>query len=326
MTPRIGRARQRGIAGCCAALLLLAWAHATVAGAAAPPLPEAWTRAPTITLWPGEAPGSAGFQVQALPATWPPGFIRNVRMPALHVFRPATPNGRAVLVIPGGAYQFVSVLNEGVELAPRLNALGFTVFVLTYRLPGEGWADRSRVPLQDAQRAMRVIRSRAGEYGIDPATVSVIGFSAGGHLAAMLATRHAEATYAAVDAADRLDARPLAVALVYPVATMRQPWTHGLSRELLLGGNPSDALVAANSAESLVSPATPPLFIVHALDDEAVPAQNSIGLAEALRAAQRPFEIHLLQEGGHAFGIGRPGTPSAYWVDQFGAWVTRLVP
>ncbi len=137
-------------------------------------------------------------------------FLRNVVKPDLHVFRPARANGHAVLVIPGGAYWFVSVANEGAELAERLTPLGITVFVLTYRLPGEGWKHRSDVPLQDAQRAMRVIRSSASRFGIDADKLSVLGFSAGGHLAATLATAHAEQTYARVDSADELSARPLA--------------------------------------------------------------------------------------------------------------------
>jgi acetyl esterase/lipase len=289
-------------------------------------LPASWRQAPAISLWPAQAPGAGDFRAQDLPPDWFAGFLRNVESPQLRVFTPERPNGHAVLVIPGGAYQFVSVINEGVELAPRLTAQGFTVFVLVYRLPGEGWPDRSRVALQDAQRAMRVIRSQARRHGVDPDRVSVIGFSAGGHLAAMLATRHAEQTYAVVDASDSLDPRPLGVALVYPVATMKSPWTHELSRKLLLGEQATPMEIDRNSAELRVTGSTPPLFIVHALDDEAVPAENSIRMMDALREAKRPHEIHLLQEGGHAFGIGRPGTPSAFWVDQFGAWVSRLAP
>jgi acetyl esterase/lipase len=296
--------------------------------AASPPplkeLPTNWQEAPAIALWPGSPPGAGDFRPQVLPQAWPVGFIRNVDAPHMKVFVPAQPNGHAVLVIPGGAYQFVSVVNEGAELAPRLTSLGFTVFVLVYRLPGEGWPDRSRVALQDAQRAMRLIRARSQQYHVEADKVTAIGFSAGGHLASMLSTRHAEPTYLPVDAADRLDPRPLGVALVYPVVTMRKPWTHGLSRDLLLGEQASEMEVDRSSAELRVNESTPPLFIVHALDDEAVPAENSIRLMAAMRAAKRPYEIHLLQEGGHAFGIGRPGTPSAYWVDQFGAWAGRL--
>ena len=294
---------------------------------AAPPpsqLPPHWRSAPTIRVWPGAAPGAAQFRPQPLPPDWTEGYLRNIETPLLHVFRPERPNGHAVLVIPGGAYWFVSVVNEGAELAPRLTSLGYTVFVLGYRLPGEGWPSRADVPLQDAQRAMRVIRSRAGEFGVDATRVSVIGFSAGGHLAATLATGHSERLRAPGDDIDRLEARPLGVALIYPVITMLQPWTHGLSRELLLGAEATDALVQRRSPEFHVTPATPPALLVHALDDTAVPAENSQRFARALLAAGRPHELHLLQEGGHAFGVGRPGTTSAQWIALFDAWLARL--
>jgi acetyl esterase/lipase len=245
-------------------------------------------------------------------------------MPELHVFLPERPNGRSLLVMPGGAYWFVSVVNEGAELAPLLTRKGYAVFVLTYRLPGEGWAARADVPLQDAQRAMRLIRSRASAYGIDPARLAALGFSAGGHLAATLATRHADRTYAPVDAADAMDARPVATALIYPVITLRDPWTHELSRSLLLGEKPDRATIDRHSAELRVSAATPPLFLVHAMDDTAVPVDNSLRMMQAMREAGRPVEAHLLQEGGHAFGIGRPGTPSAQWIDLMCAWLERI--
>jgi acetyl esterase/lipase len=288
------------------------------------PVPAHWSAAPRIALWPGSPPGAATFDATPPPADWPASYRRSVAMPELHVFRPERPNGRAILAIPGGAYWFVSIVNEGADLAPRLNERGYTVFVLTYRLPGEGWAARADVPLQDAQRAMRVIRSRAREFGLDARQVSVIGFSAGGHLAATLATRHADVTYAPVDAVDALDARPQAAALVYPVVTLRDPLTHALSRRLLLGDAPSPVDVDRRSAERHVDAATPPLFLVHAIDDTAVPAENSLQMMQAMRSAARPVELHLLQEGGHAFGVGRPGTPSAQWIDLLCAWLDRL--
>lgn len=286
-------------------------------------LPKAWNDAPTIPLWPGDAPGASDFKAQPLPANSPPVFLRNVLKPDLHVFRPARPNGQAVLVIPGGAYWFVSVANEGAEVAERLNALGITVFVLTYRLPAEGWKRRSDVPLQDAQRAMRVIRSNASRYAIDAGKLSVLGFSAGGHLSATLATAHADRTYDPVDAADELSARPLAAALIYPVITMEAQWTHGMSRKLLLGDDPSDAEVERRSPERHVNGSTPATFIVHAYDDSAVPVENSLRFLSAMRAAKRPVEAHLLQEGGHAFGVGIPGSSSEEWVPTFAKWLAR---
>ena len=199
-----------------------------------------------------------------------------------------------------------------------------TVFVLTYRLPGEGWQSRSDVPLQDAQRAMRVIRTHARHFRINPDKLSVLGFSAGGHLAATLATQHSEITYTGVDAADRLSARPLAAGLVYPVVTMEPPWTHAQSRSLLLGDSPTDAEVQRRSAEHHVDAATPPIFMVHSFDDGAVPIENSLRLMTAMREAQRPVEAHLFQEGGHGFGVGHPNTPSEHWTAVFASWVRRV--
>ena len=320
--------RRRLIIG--GALLAMKAALAPAADEPAPPppatLPDNWRRAPSIALWPGAAPGASGYRAQPLPAGWSSAYRRNIESPELQVFRPRRPNGVAVLVIPGGAYWFVSVVNEGAELAPRLTARGYTVFVLTYRLPGEGWNSRADVPLQDAQRALRLIRSRAAEFRIDPARTAVIGFSAGGHLAATLATQHGESTYAAVDAADALDATPYAVALIYPVVTLRDPWTHEMSRRLLLGEQATAAAIDRRSAELHVDSTTPPLLLVHAMDDTAVPVENSLRLMNAMREAGRPVEAHLLQEGGHAFGVGRPGTPSAQWIDLWSAWLERLAP
>ena len=293
----------------------------------APPksLPKAWTEAVSIPLWPTGAPGAADFKAQPLPPDSPPVFLRNIVNPDLRVFRPARPNGHALLVIPGGAYWFVSVANEGVELAERLTPSGITVFVLTYRLPGEGWKHRSDVPLQDAQRAMRVIRSNASAFAIDPGKVSALGFSAGGHLTATLATAHAEQTYAPGDSTDEMSARPLATALVYPVITMANQWTHAMSRKLLLGDNPTEAEVQRRSAERQVDSSTPPSFVVHAYDDAAVPVENSLHFVAAMREAKRPVEAHFLQEGGHAFGTGLPGTPSEEWIPTFSKWLTRTV-
>jgi acetyl esterase/lipase len=228
------------------------------------------------------------------------------------------------MLVPGGAYWFVSFVNEGIDVARALNERGFTAFVLTYRLPGEGWSARADVPLQDAQRALRLVRARAAQYAVDPTTVSVVGFSAGGHLAATLATAHAERCYPPVDATDEQSARPHAAALIYPVVTMREPWTHELSRKLLLGERPARSAIDRRSAELHVDSTTSPLFLVHAFDDSAVPVENSLRLLDAMRKARRPVEAHLLQEGGHAFGVGRPNTPSAQWIDAFAAWLQRV--
>jgi len=173
----------------------------------------AWPDVPvnTIELWPTSPPGAPRpSPAQRLTDTGAPGrpsrLLRGVARPFMKVFRPARPNGSALLVTPGGGYSVIVVDAEGYQIGPWLQARDWTVFVLYYRLPGEGWANRGDVPLTDAQRAMRMIRARAREFGIDPGRVGALGFSAGGHVCGELASRHADQVYAPVDAADRLSA------------------------------------------------------------------------------------------------------------------------
>ncbi|WP_227698474.1 alpha/beta hydrolase [Sphingomonas hengshuiensis] len=287
------------------------------------PLPEAWRAAEVIPLWTGAMPES-GFKAHPVPADSPGTFLRNIETPAMRLFRPARPNGAAVLVIPGGAYDFISILNEGVSVAENLTAKGYTVFVLTYRLPGEGWSHRADVPLQDAQRALRTIRAKAADFGLQQGRFAVLGFSAGGHLAATLATDFGQEVYTARDATDRLDARPDAVGLIYPVITAKPPFTHGLSAERLLGTRPTPEAIARRSPADRVTTATPPTFLVHSLDDGAVPVENSLLMLEALRAAKRPVEAHFFEEGGHGYGLGAPEASTGHWIDSFDLWLQRV--
>ena len=283
-----------------------------------------------IRLWPGRAPGAP----IVLPAprivdrTATSGFrdrvAEGVAEPALKVFRPARPNGAAMLIVPGGSYARVAMDKEGYETARRMNAAGVTAFVLYYRLPKDGWDRRADVPLQDGQRAMRLIRANAGRYGVDPARVAAIGFSAGGHLTASLSTRHSAEVYAPVDAADRLPARPALVGLAYPVITMTPPFAHPGSAQNLLGETPSPEALAAYSPEKRVDARTPPTFLFHAVDDATVPVENSIAYLAALRAAKVPAELHVFEEGGHGCGIHlAQGKPAAAWPDLFLAWAGR---
>ena len=211
-----------------------------------------------------------------------------------------------------------------IELWGReMTARGYTVFVLVYRLPGEGWNGRADVPLQDAQRAVRVIRARSGEYGCDPARLYTVGFSAGGHLAASLATDFAQAVYPGADKADELSARPRGVGLVYPVISQEPGIGHAESSLRLLGENPSADLIARRSPARHVTAQTPPSFMVHAMDDPAVPVENSFIMLRALRAAQRPAEAHFYEEGGHGFGLGPPDRPVRSWIELFANWIER---
>ncbi|WP_179562966.1 alpha/beta hydrolase [Sphingomonas sp. R3G8C] len=285
-------------------------------------LPAAWREAEVVPLWDGPPPGGT-FAPPQRPAGLAATFITGVSAPALHVFRPRQSNGRSLLVIPGGAYSFVSVRNEGLDVAQAFTALGYTVHVLVYRLPGEGWTARADVPLADAQRAMRRIRALAPRHGLDPVQVAVMGFSAGGHLAASLLTGYREPLFAPGDHLDTLDARPACGVLVYPVIAMRAPYGHALSRELLLGPDPDAALVARRSPAEHVDAQTPPTMLAHAFDDPAVPWQNSTAFIEAMQAARRPVEAHFFEEGGHGFGTGPANAPAGQWPRLAAAWLDR---
>jgi acetyl esterase/lipase len=283
-----------------------------------------------VPLWPGAIPGRRGTPIvrriadQSHDPATPDRWVSGIDRPLLVVRRPARPNGAAVLVMPGGGYGFLSYDNEGTRQAAWLTARGVTVFILLYRLPGEGWADRALVPLQDAQRAMRVIRAGATRFAIDPQRVAVLGFSAGGHLAGSLATRHAERSYRPVDAADALPARPDLAGLIYPVVGLEATFTHAGSRDALLGRDAPAALRRTASVETRVTAATPPTFLVHAGDDGLVPVANSLALYTALLAAKRPAELHVFDEGGHGFGTRLPPTmPASAWPDLFAAFARR---
>lgn len=283
-----------------------------------------------IDLWPGTPPGRTDARIirriddQSNDPARPDRWITGIERPILVVRRPARPNGAAMLVVPGGGYGFLSYDNEGTSQAAWLNARGITAFILLYRLPAEGWARREDVPLQDAQRAMRLIRARAGRYAVDPGRVGVLGFSAGGHLAGSLATRHGEAVYAPVDAADRIDARPDVAGLVYPVVSLDAPFTHGGSRDMLLGNGASADARRARSVEVRVDSATSPIFLVHACDDGLVPPANSIALFQAMQNAKRPVALHIFEDGGHGFGVRLPRTMQASaWPELFATFAAK---
>ncbi|MBT0667908.1 alpha/beta hydrolase [Novosphingobium profundi] len=285
---------------------------------------------PSIPLWPGKAPGAPAKlpERKVQQTSKDPGFddrwLTGIATPSLEVRQPAYRDGSAVILLPGGGYGFLAWDNEGEEQARWLTARGVTCFILSYRLPDEGWAKRGLVPLQDAQRAMRLVRSRAGEFGIDPQRIAVLGFSAGGHLGGSIATRFDEKTYAPVDKADGVSARPDLAGLIYPVITLSKPFTHAGSRDNLLGEGAPAAEAEYASVENRVTADTPPVFLTASSDDGLVPIGNSLAMYNAMLEKQRPVEFHGFDRGGHGFGARlKSDTPAHAWPDLFHAYGTR---
>ncbi|WP_158211898.1 alpha/beta hydrolase [Robiginitalea sediminis] len=253
--------------------------------------------------------------------------ISKVQVPEIEVYLADTTRqtGKAVLILPGGGYRILAYHWEGTQFARWLQARGITGVVLKYRLPdSRSLTEAHLVPLSDAQRAMRLLREKATQWTIDPGKIGVMGFSAGGHLAASLSTQYEARVYEPVDRADLLSSRPDFSVLVYPVITFSASAVHSGSREALLGPSPSDSLLRFFSPELQVGPETPPAFLLHAADDTGVPVANSLAYYEAMRAAGRPATLHLVPEGGHGFAMARGDAYLSRWVEWLEAWLLNL--
>jgi acetyl esterase/lipase len=279
---------------------------------------------PVIPLWPHEPPGGGGPSGPVRVSE--KGAVSNIAMPVLEVFAPTRPGRAAMLVAAGGGYKRIEMANEAYPAARWLAAQGITTFVLSYRLPPEGWNEGPLAPLQDAQRALRLIRANAARYGIDPHRVGVLGFSAGGHLMGLVSTRSAFASYQPGDAIDTESARPDMAALIYPVITLKPPYDHTSTRKSLVGPHPDQQASAEWSVETHVRSGCPPMFLVQAEDDPISDPVNTLIMAEACQRAGVPVELHRLPSGGHGFGMGKPGTPTSVLPGFYATWLHKEIP
>jgi acetyl esterase/lipase len=263
-------------------------------------------------LWPEGAPGAKGDA--------------EGDKPTLTIYLPPDQNatGAAVVICPGGGYGHLAVDHEGHQIAKWLNTLGVAGFIVKYRHRNSGAGYGHPAPLLDAQRAVRMVRSRAAEWGVDPGRIGILGFSAGGHLASTAGTHFDNGDPNAKDPIDRAGCRPDFMVLVYPVISLVEPYAHAGSRQNLLGKEPDPNLVEYLSNEKQVTPQTPPAFLIHTYEDTAVPAENSIYFYLALRRAKVPAEMHLYQKGPHGFGLGKDIGPASSWPTRCADWMRGL--
>lgn len=243
--------------------------------------------------------------------------LKGVTAPWLAMVRPAKSNGAAIISIPGGGYRHMAWDKEGLDIAHWFAARGVTGFALAYRLPHDGWAGGPMTPLADAQRAIRLVRSRAKEWGIDPNRIAVTGFSAGGHLCANLAAQFSLKTYEAKDEIDRLSARADLAAPIYPAIMVDSLGAALPAGESLFGKPLSAAQLVLHSPHLNVRDNAPPHFLLHAEDDPVVTPDHTLALRNALLAKKIPVETHLYAKGGHGFGIrNTKGLPVENWPER----------
>lgn len=273
----------------------------------------AWEPAPghtTLPLWPHPKAGTAA-EVDAttakdnLIAGKPVIRLANVSNPTITLYAPKKNNGAAVVVFPGGAYRILAIDLEGTEVCEWLNSIGVTCVLLKYRVPDSGPYPKSLAALEDAQRALGMVRAHAVEWHVDPQRIGVLGFSAGAHLAAALSTHFDQRLYDAVDAADQVSCRPDFAVIVYPgyLALSEQNF--------------------APNAEIHVTEKTPPSFIVQTEDDP-VHVENSTVYYLALKNAGVPVEMHLYAQGGHGYGLRRTGRPVTAWPQSVETWLYTI--
>ena len=262
-------------------------------------------------LWPDGAPGAKGEAEGDKPTL-------TIYLPA-----PEKATGAAVVICPGGGYGALAMDHEGHQIGQWLNSFGVAGFIVKYRHRNSGAGYGHPAPLQDAQRAIRTVRSRAQEWGVDPNRIGILGFSAGGHLASSAATHFNESFCEAKDKIDRVSCRPDFAVLVYPVISLTEPFTHTGSRRNLLGADADPALVEKMSNERQVTPQTPPTFLIATWEDRGVPVENSISFYLALRKTKVPAEMHIFLKGPHGFGLGQKLEATSAWPKLCEKWMEQ---
>ncbi len=274
-----------------------------------------------MPLYPGAIPNSRKVPDTEVVQTRDNGshFIRDTAIPTLTSYLPKQQNGKAVIICPGGGYSGTAIDKEGFLVAKSLNEDSITAFVLKYRIPNDITnVEKSLAPLQDAQQAIRHVRKNAAKYGIDPGKIGIMGFSAGGHLAAYTSNRFQR--LADANELDTTSVRPDFSILIYPVISFADDLTHWGSRNNLIGKNPTEAEVLLFSADQQVTAETPPAFLVHAADDKVVPVGNSLAYYQALIKNGISVEMHLYPNGGHGFGMYNTTTEDV-WMDRLKNWL-----
>jgi acetyl esterase/lipase len=259
-----------------------------------------------IRLWSGAAPGALGADTSDVPTI------------TVYLPRTMAANTPAIIVCPGGSYLRLASNHEGRQVANYLNSLGVAAFVLRYRL---GPKYHHPIELGDAQRAIRLLRSHAGEWRLDSARIGIMGFSAGGHLAVSASTHFDAGKRDAADVVERASSRPDVAILGYPVVSLVEPWTHAGSRTALLGENPDPQLAASLSGERAVTKDTPPTFLFHTTEDATVPVENSVQYYLALRRAGVPAELHVFERGPHGVGLANSDPALSEWSKLLTNWL-----
>lgn len=309
--------------------VLLAGALALCIGSGTAAQAAALTDGQELPLWPDKAPGSEQVTFhntvtdRSHDPAHPDRIMTNIDRPTMTVHLPEQPNGTALIVGPGGGYARVVLDKEGNEIADWLTAKGVTVFILHYRLPSEAHnANREDVSLEDGQRAVRILRSHAAEWNLKPDRIGIMGFSAGGHMAASTSTCYDRKVYEPVDAADQVSARPDFSILGYPVISMLPEYAHKGTKKRLLGLDPTEPQMERYSAELYADWKTPPAFIFCAEDDDVVPPVNSLLYFNALRKNGVEAELHVYAHGKHGFGLGKKLLTSARtWPEACENWL-----